>query len=213
MSETIQIVRTLPIFPLPIVIFPGHFVPLHIFEYKYRAMISDVLQSDKCFGILRIDPKTGRLATTGCMIEILEVDPLEDGRMNIEGIGRKRYELLKVVSEAPYIIAEVRLLPEFESEPQAVLVADEVKQSLQEVFRLSGKLNPQNRLFQLQVLPEDPEKLAFYIPATLYASTEDQQKILEMNSVTERLQSELEFCSTAVKYMAAVVSLKDAFDK
>lgn len=213
MSETIQIVRTLPIFPLPIVIFPGHFVPLHIFEFKYRAMISDVLQSDKCFGILRIDPQTGRLATTGCMIEILEVDPLEDGRMNIEGVGRKRYELLKVVSDAPYLIAEVRLLQEIEPEPQAIPVAEEVKQVLQEVFRLSGKLNPKNRLFHLQELPQEPESLAFFIPATLYASSEDQQRILEMDSTLERLQSELEFCSTAVKYMAAVASLKDAFDK
>lgn len=213
MSETIQIVRTLPIFPLPIVIFPGHFVPLHIFEFKYRAMISDVLRSDKCFGILRIDPKTGRIATTGCMIEILEVDPLEDGRMNIEGVGRNRYELLKVVSDAPYIIAEVKLLQEIEPEPQAIPVADEVKHALQEVFRLSGKLNPKNRLFHLQELPEDPETLSFFIPATLYASSEDQQRILEMDSILERLQSELEFCSTAVKYMAAVASLKDAFDK
>jgi ATP-dependent Lon protease len=174
-------------------------------------MISDVLQSDKCFGILRIDPRTGTIAMTGCMIEILEVDPLEDGRMNIEGVGRQRYELLKVVNDAPYIIAEVRLLPEIEPEPQAILLADEVKQALQEVIRLSGKLKPQS--FSLQEFPEDPSTLAFYVPATLYASVEDQQKILEMNSVMERLQSELEFCSTAVKYMAAVASLKDAFDK
>lgn len=108
MSETIQIVRTLPIFPLPIVMFPGHFVPLHIFEHKYRSMISDLLQSDKCFGISRINPQTGRIATTGCMIQILEVDPLEDGRINIEGVGRKRYELLKVVSDAPYICIKRR---------------------------------------------------------------------------------------------------------
>ena len=213
MSEITQLVRTLPIFPLPIVVFPGHLVPLRIFEYQYRAMMSDVLKSDKCFGILRIDPKTGRLSTTGCMIEILEVDPLEDGRMNIEGIGRKRYELLKVVSDAPYIIAEVRLLPEFEPEPQANSLADEVKQALQEVIRLSAKLKPQSLLFTLQEFPQVPEKLAFFVPAILYASTEEQQKILEMNSVVERLQSELEFCSTAVKYMAAVASLKDAFDK
>ncbi len=213
MSETIQTVRTLPIFPLPVVIFPGHFVPLHIFEYRYRAMISDVLQSDKCFGILRIDPRTGTLASTGCMIEILEVDPLEDGRMNIEGVGRQRYELLKVVTDAPYIIAEVRLLPETEPGTQAMLLAEELKQALQEVIRLSGKLKPQSPLAPLQEFPEDPSTLAFYVPATLYASVEEQQKILEMNSVMERLQSELEFCSTAVKYMAAIASLKDAFDK
>lgn len=213
MSETTQLVRTLPIFPLPVVIYPGHYVPLHIFEYQYRAMMADVLKSDKCFGILRIDPKTGRLASTGCMIEILDVEPLEDGRMNIEGVGLKRYELLKVIDQAPYITAEVRLLPENEPEPQALLLADELKQALQEVIRLSGKLKPQSALFPLQELPEDPATLAFYIPATLYASTEDQQKILEMNSVLERLQSEMEFCSTAVKYMAAVAALKDAFDK
>ncbi|MCW5821631.1 MAG: LON peptidase substrate-binding domain-containing protein [Cyanobacteria bacterium TGS_CYA1] len=213
MSETTQTVRTLPIFPLPVVVYPGHFVPLHIFEHQYRAMMADVLKGDKCFGILKTDPKTGRLATTGCMIEILDVEPFEDGRMNIEGVGRQRYQLLSVVDDSPYITAEVRLLPEYEPEPQTFIMAEELKDTLQEVIRLSGKLKPQRSIFPLQEFPEDPTTFAFYVPAILYASTEDQQKILEMNSVMERLQSEMEFCSTAIKYMAAVAALKDAFDK
>ena len=43
--------RDLPIFPLPIVLFPGTPQPLHIFEPRYRRLLSDCLAADRRFGI------------------------------------------------------------------------------------------------------------------------------------------------------------------
>ena len=42
--------RELPIFPLPLVLFPGVVQPLHIFEPRYRAMLKDCLEGDRRFG-------------------------------------------------------------------------------------------------------------------------------------------------------------------
>jgi len=52
-------VRELPLFPLPdVVLFPQQLLPLHIFESRYRMLLQSVLESDKRFGIVRIDKKT-----------------------------------------------------------------------------------------------------------------------------------------------------------
>ncbi|HIK45360.1 MAG TPA: LON peptidase substrate-binding domain-containing protein, partial [Leptolyngbyaceae cyanobacterium M65_K2018_010] len=58
-SEAIS-VRELPLFPLPeLVLFPGRHLPLHIFEFRYRIMINTILQGDRRFGVLMLDPATG----------------------------------------------------------------------------------------------------------------------------------------------------------
>ena len=42
----------LPLFPLPsVVLFPGVFLPLHIFEPRYRAMVADALATDRLIGM------------------------------------------------------------------------------------------------------------------------------------------------------------------
>ena len=43
--------RDLPIFPLPLVLFPGAVQPLHIFEPRYRRLLADSLAGDRRFGI------------------------------------------------------------------------------------------------------------------------------------------------------------------
>ena len=50
-------VRELPIFPLPeVVLFPRRPIPLHIFEFRYRIMMSTIFESDRRFGVLMWDP-------------------------------------------------------------------------------------------------------------------------------------------------------------
>ena len=89
--------RRLSIFPLAgAVLFPGMHLPLHIFEPRYRSLISDVLVRDRVIGM--VQPR-GRgepppLFAIGCMGKIVEVEALDDGRYNIllEGVARFRIE-------------------------------------------------------------------------------------------------------------------------
>lgn len=111
--------RRLPIFPLDVVLFPETLLPLHIFEPRYRAMVADALQGDKTIGIQRLkegEPPDGEgrpaIFDIGCAGEIVEHEPIEDGRSNIVLKGLYRY---RVDREPPsphlYRVADVTKLP------------------------------------------------------------------------------------------------------
>lgn len=82
---------SLPIFPLPsVVLFPNVFLPLHIFEPRYRQMIADALAGDRIIGMVLLKPGyeddyEGRppVYGTGCSGLITHVERMEDGRYNL----------------------------------------------------------------------------------------------------------------------------------
>ena len=56
--EKIRDVHELPVFPLPIVLFPGVPLPLHIFEPRYRQMLTDIHKTKNLFGLSYFDSTT-----------------------------------------------------------------------------------------------------------------------------------------------------------
>ena len=86
------------IFPLPgAVLYPGLQLPLHIFEPRYRAMVSDALARDRRIGMIQPQrPVEGApLFTVGCLGRIGDVEALADGRFNIVLEGETRFRLLR----------------------------------------------------------------------------------------------------------------------
>ena len=86
------------IFPLPgAVLYPGLHLPLHIFEPRYRAMVSDALARDRRIGMIQPQrPGEGApLFSVGCVGHIGDVEALEDGRFNIVLEGEKRFRILR----------------------------------------------------------------------------------------------------------------------
>lgn len=110
----------LPIFPLTgAILFPGLQLPLHIFEPRYRALVSDALVKDR--RIAMIQPRTAAegapLFAIGCVGKIEEVEALADGRYNIVLEGEARFRLLREVEVAtPYRQVDAELLPELVDE-------------------------------------------------------------------------------------------------
>jgi Lon protease-like protein len=92
----------LPLFPLPnVVLFPNVFLPLHVFEPRYREMVTDALASDRLIGMVLLRPGwereyEGRPAVfpVGCSGVITHVERLPDGRYNIVLRGVERFTLL-----------------------------------------------------------------------------------------------------------------------
>ncbi len=128
--------RELPIFPLPIVLFPGAPQPLHIFEPRYRQLLVDCQDGDRRFGIAYVAPDRAPAADpapsagdVGCVALIRSIQPLPDGRSNILAVGERRFVLRRWVEREPprpYQVAEVE---EFDDEPvepaeAAALAAD-----------------------------------------------------------------------------------------
>jgi Lon protease-like protein len=118
----------LPLFPLNLVLYPGMVLPLHIFEERYRAMIGDCLDQKKPFGVILIKEgqEVGGSAVpvaVGTTARILDVQALEDGRMNILTRGERRFELRRIVQSSPYMTAEVVHLRDDADEKAAAVLA------------------------------------------------------------------------------------------
>jgi Lon protease-like protein len=111
------------IFPLPgAVLYPGLQLPLHIFEPRYRAMVSDALARDRRIGM--IQPQRSEegapLFAVGCLGRIGEVEALDDGRFNLVLEGEARFRILRELDVATaFRQVEAELLGEPEDEALA----------------------------------------------------------------------------------------------
>ncbi len=110
----------LSIFPLTgAILFPGLHLPLHIFEPRYRAMVSDALARDR--RIAMIQPQTpgegAPLFSIGCVGRIDEVEALDDGRYNIVLEGESRFRIGRELDVAtPFRQIEAELIDDPEHE-------------------------------------------------------------------------------------------------
>lgn len=108
----------LPLFPLPnAVLFPGVFLPLHVFETRYREMVADALAGDRLIGMVLLRPGWDREPTespsifsVGCAGLISHVEQLDDGRYDIVLRGIERFRVLDEEAERAYRLARVHYL-------------------------------------------------------------------------------------------------------
>jgi hypothetical protein len=111
--------RSLPLFPLDAILYPGTRTALHIFEPKYRAMLSDILAGDHEFGLLPPGDDGGAPppGTIGCVARVEAHQPLADDRSLITVAGRSRFILQdSSATEDPYLVGSVI---EFDDDPDA----------------------------------------------------------------------------------------------
>jgi ATP-dependent Lon protease len=205
-------VKELPLFPLPeVVLFPSRPLPLHIFEYRYRIMMNTILENDRCFGVLSIDPATGEIAEYGCCAEILHFQRLPDDRMKMLTFGQQRFRVLEYVREKPYRVGLVEWIDDQPPLKDLKPMATEVEELLRDVVHLSAKLTSQ-KIELPDDLPSSPTELSYWVASNLYGVASEQQALLEMQDTFERLQREQEILSSTRNHLAARTALKDALD-
>ena len=101
-------VTRLSIFPLAgALLFPRMHLPLHIFEPRYRAMVSDALSRDRRIGMVQPRPnsKAGAadpppLFSVGCVGRIVDVQAHDDGRYDIVLEGLARFTIVRELEVA-----------------------------------------------------------------------------------------------------------------
>src|SRR5918994_7142120 len=111
---------TIPIFPLPnAVLFPNVFLPLHIFEPRYRTMVADALAGDRIIGMVLLKPgfeadyeKRPPVYPIGCAGVVTHSEPLPDGRFNIVLRGIEKFQVTGEDDSKTYRLARVDPLPE-----------------------------------------------------------------------------------------------------
>ncbi|MCB2079980.1 MAG: LON peptidase substrate-binding domain-containing protein [Novosphingobium sp.] len=110
--------KRISIFPLPgAVLYPGLQLPLHIFEPRYRSMISDALARDRRIGMIQPQRRYegAPLFEVGCVGKIDEVEALDDGRFNIILEGESRFRILGELDVVtPFRQVEAELIAEEE---------------------------------------------------------------------------------------------------
>lgn len=197
MSESldkVREVRELPLFPLPLVLFPGMPLPLHIFEQRYRRMLLDVRVRDNLFGVSYFNPEESEGEApppghVGCVAEVTEVQPLPDGRSDILTIGLIRYRVESYVERGdPYLVGKVSFFEdEAESEELLERCAREVSALFARIGRAVRSINDERAT--LPELPEtEPERLSFLVAAAMDLDTEVRQQLLELRLASERLR-------------------------
>ena len=198
--------RELPIFPLPIVLFPGAPQPLHIFEPRYRELLADCLAADRRFGIAYVPAEhppesepLPRAGDVGCVALIQNTQGLPDGRSNILTVGERRFVLVDWVgSDRPYRLARVE---EFDDEPveasEAVTLAGDVREGFTQLTHALGILT--GREDDVVELATDPQLLSFQVAAALELAPEAKSGLLALRSTTARLRQ----LATLVRPLAA----------
>ena len=190
--------RTLPLFPLNVVLFPGGFLPLHVFEERYRLMVGRCLEADSEFGVvlIRSGPEVGGNAephAVGTVARIVDVKRADDGRMNIMVAGRDRFRIDTVLHREPYAEGEVRILDEGSETPGADLLA-ETRRAVAEQIRLLHGLR--GGWVRDPRTPEDPIELSWLVCTLLQAGNDVKQALLEEPSTTARLRAQLPLLSS-----------------
>lgn len=137
-SAPFAIPERVPVFALPnVVFFPRTYLPLHIFEPRYRTMVADAATGGQCIAMALL--KDGwetdyygnpPIYPIGCIGRLVSVQPLPDGRSNILLQGLDRYEIQEELFEKPYREARVAVKA---AEPEPSL-APEVRQALMTVL-------------------------------------------------------------------------------
>ncbi|MGA9640407.1 MAG: LON peptidase substrate-binding domain-containing protein [Terriglobales bacterium] len=179
----------LPLFPLDLVLLPGAPLPLHIFEPRYKEMISECLEQHKPFGIVRASDEG--VAGIGCTAEIVSVTKkYDDGRMDILTRGVERFEVLEVHEDRAFLQAEISLVEDDETAAPAAPLVQQAVRLHAEIVKIAGA--------QLAGPDETASNLSFLLAGTLPLDLDFKQNLLATLSETKRLEA-------VVGYLEAVL--------
>lgn len=207
-----------PLFPLNAVLFPGVATSLHIFEERYRDLVTDLQAiadpKERLFTVVAIregyevgDRAVQSLHRVGTLVQLTEVTPLPEGRFDIEITGRQRAVLHDVDTTDSYLRAEVDPIPEpsgaadpaaEEAAARALDVFERYRLDLSELRGGPVLAGP---------MPTDPTYLSYSLAATCLLTTAERQRLLEAPSTVDRLLMLEDTLHAELRAMRAIPSL------
>ena len=180
-SETI-----IPIFPLGLVLLPQMFLPLHIFEERYKQMTKVCLEQGKTFGIVYFIGK--QFETKGCTARILKIlKRYDDGRLDIITRGESRFAIEELLDEKPYLEARVDFFDDHLEEDAGSRTSQKLAQRCIQLLKQINAITDQytDDEFNGQL---DPKSVSFLAAACDGFSYPEKQQFLEMTATSVRLQ-------------------------
>ena len=187
---------TIPVFPLPnVVLFPNVFLPLHIFEPRYRAMIGDALGGDRIIGMVLLQPGfetdyEGRppIYSVGGAGVITHSEPMADGRYNIVLRGLEKFRITDEDRSKTYRIGLIDAVRELVSEPERTALRQQ-RHRLEAVLAAAIERSGAEPRFPPAVADED---LVNALAQYMELDPLERQALLERDGVLARCRGLIE---------------------
>ena len=198
MSDDNQAKRNIiiPLFPLPTTVFyPNTFLPLHIFEPRYRSMVTDVLEGEGKIGMILL--KTGwendyndapEIMTVGCVGKIERHSQLPEGKYNILLSGLYRFRILQEIGGKLYRQAQIEILEEINNQNLTVDSLPIKKQVIENMKRYLENISDGEKIEQALDM-ENCDTLAQFVDRIAYhfdLPASKMQEFLEEQDVQKR---------------------------
>ena len=184
-------VRQLPMFPLGTVLLPSGFLPLNLFEERYRRMIADLLEGDREFGVvlIRRGSEVGggdERCDIGTRARVLEACEAPNGRWSVVAVGLQRLAVHRWLPDDPYPWAEVRPMPDAPGPPVPEVAYRRVEGSLRRLLAGLVELGEPVAEMMFEVA-DDPGLGTLQLAALAPIAVHDRQRLLECDRATERV--------------------------
>jgi hypothetical protein len=181
--------RTLPLFPLGSLVFPGGPLPLRIFEPRYVNLVKRCMQTDSGFGVVLLfrgnEAGTAEATTAGIGTEvrIIDFDRLPDGLLGITCRGQQRFRILRAWREADGLnLAEVEDLPA----PPIITIPADLRFMAEILERVMPELGEDYAALEARY--DDAQWVSCRLAEVLAMETFERQALLELDDPLDRLQ-------------------------
>jgi len=209
--------EVIPVFPLSHVLLPGMPLPLHIFEERYRQLLTDVQSGPgpAAFGIIALrsgvelsatwaDGTEPQIEEIGTLAEILEVAPYDDGASDLLTVGSRRFRVLELLTgQTPYLRARVDWLDELDGDlhPGHVALTRRLcADYLASLSRLTGRSSDEE-------LPRDANLLSYHVAGQLPLATRDRQDLLGDATAADRLRRAIPLLRREIRLLQSTRSI------
>ena len=203
---------TLPILSLRnTVLFPGVVIPITASRNKSIQLIKDANNFNKLLGVVSQkdekieDPKANDIFKIGTVAKILKVLQMPDGNTTVIIQGKKRFEIDRIISEKPYITANIKSSPETNpgtTNSEFTATIDSIKDLALEIIKRNPNI-PSEASFAIKNI-ESNSFLINFVSSNLNLPVTDKQDILEINDLQDRAietlkQMNIEFKKLEIK--------------
>jgi Lon protease-like protein len=193
--------RTIGMFPLSTVLFPQAWLPLHVFEPRYRALMSDCHAGGGEFGVVLISRGSevgggDQRVDVGAVARIARSSTLDDGRLVIVAEGRSRFRVVRWLDEDPYPRAEIE---DFDIIPatDATAALSTAEASVRRLRSLLSELGDVPALPHDLRLEGSEEEIAWQLCELAPVNLMDRQQLLASDDLLSLLAHLADLCDAS----------------
>ena len=168
----------LPNIPLQVVLYPGEVLPLHIFEDRFKELISQSIKEETPFGVVLF--RDGTMEEMGCTARVSRVtEEFEDGKMDIVVTGEARFRISEVFRTEVFPTAEIEMVQDEKGTSDDKLVERVIAQHIK-LLELAGR-TPAPTMYQ------ERNTLSFFIAHNAGLNLDQKQMVLELSTEQSRI--------------------------